>query len=425
MVQMHKMTADMAPARSADGDFPMNPREFVGMMASLMALNALAIDAMLPAFPAISEAFRLTDPNQQQYVVVAYLLGMGIGSIFHGPLSDRFGRRPVLLIALGLYGLFAMLASLVPSFDMLLAMRFAQGLSAAALGVLAVSIIRDRFSGDAMARRMSMVFLIFLAVPVIAPTIGQLILYVADWRAIFGLFTVSGAVVAFWVWKRLPETLTAESTVPINLASIARTWRLVIFNRVGLFYIMAAGTVMGALFGFLNSSQQIFGDTFGIPELFPYAFAAVAGCMAVTNYSNSRIVERFGARRVSHSALVAFIVLSLLQGLASQIPGEPIVLFIALLALNMSMVGFLGANFGSIAMEPFGHVAGTASSFQSSVRTILAAVIGAAIGQHFDGTTLPMTLGFLGCGVGSLLLVLLAEKGRLFTRPRTCPNSPY
>jgi len=414
---------EAAPPAAPD-TFPLSTREFIAMMASMMALNALAIDAMLPALPDIGAALGVAAANDRQYVVSSYLLGVGVGSLFYGPLSDRFGRRPVILASLGFYIAFALVCAAAGDYQLLLAMRFAQGLSSGGLGVLVVSIIRDRFFGDGMARLMSLTFLIFLSVPVIAPTIGQLILYVASWRAIFFLFAAMATIVGLWVAMRLPETLRPDNVIPIRLSVIAETWRAVVFNRIGLFYILAAGTVMGALFGFLNSAQQIFAQVFGVPDIFPYAFACVAGAMAVTNYSNSRIVERFGARRVSHSALIMFIVLSTAQIGAALLPGEPMALFLVLVALNMSMVGFLGSNFGSIAMEPFGRMAGAASSFQSFVRTVLAAVLGAAIGQQFDGSTLPLAAGFLICGTISLALVMLGERGRLFTRPRTCPNTP-
>lgn len=404
--------------------FPVSAREFIAMMASLMALNALAIDTMLPALPDIGAALGVDNANDRQFVISSYLIGVGIGSLFFGPLSDRFGRKPVLRGSLTFYAVFALVCAAAPSFDLLLAMRFSQGLAAGGLGVLVVSIIRDRFAGDGMARLMSLIFLIFLSVPVIAPTVGQLILYVSGWRTIFYLFAAMAGAVALWVTVRLPETLDPQNVIPIRPREIVTTWRQVIFNRTGLFYIVAAGTVMGALFGFLNSAQQVFADTFGAADIFPYAFAAVAGSMAVTNWSNSRIVERFGARRVSHCALFAFIALSLAQIGAALVPGEPMLLFLLLVALNMSMVGFLGSNFGSIAMEPFGRMAGAASSFQGFVRTVLAALIGAGIGQQFDGTTLPMAVGFLSCGLTALVLILTAEKGKLFRRPGTCPKMP-
>ena len=401
----------------------LGPREMIAMMASMMALNALAIDAMLPAFPAIRDALNIPNANDTQFLISSYFLAVGIGSLVYGPLADRFGRRPVLLSCLSFYLIFALGCAFSPSFEFLLAMRFAQGLAAAALGVLVVSVIRDLFDGDAMARLMSMIFIVFMAVPVLAPTIGQLILYVAEWRFIFIFMAVMAAIVFGWAYLRLPETLHPENVRLLDLVTITQSWKMVIFNRIGLGYIVASGVVMGALFGFLNSSQQIFDKVFNAADIFPYAFAAVAGAMAISNFFNSRIVERIGARRVSHSALVMFIILSLGQILAGQIPDEPMLIFLVLIALNMSMVGFTGANFGSIAMQPFGEVAGAASSFQAFVRTILGAVIGAVVGQFFNGTTLPMSQGFLVCGVIALIAVLFAEKGKLFQRPGTTKST--
>ncbi|MEZ5710949.1 MAG: multidrug effflux MFS transporter [Blastomonas sp.] len=412
-------------ARTMPAGFPIGRREFVIMMASLMALNALAIDAMLPAFPAIGEALGVEDHNRRQFLISIYLLGMGLGSLVYGPLADRFGRRPILLIAIASYILFSIASMVAPSFDFLLTMRLFQGLVAAALGVLVVSIIRDIYAGDRMARLMSIIFLVFMAVPVLAPTIGQIMLVTGGWRSIFGLFAVMAALVGLWVWHRLPETLEPERSIPISPASIVTIWSQVIFNRTGFFYVVAAGTVMGAMFGFLNSSQQIFADVFDAADIFPYAFACVAGTMALSSWFNSTIVERFGARRVSHAALCVFLLLSLLQIAATRLEPEPMPLFLTLLAANMGVVGFIGANFGSIAMEPFFDMAGAASSFQSFVRTVMAALIGAAIGQRFDGSTLPLTEGFLASGLMALALILIAEKGRLFRRPHTCPNSPY
>jgi MFS transporter, DHA1 family, multidrug resistance protein len=406
-------SSDPASARS----FPMSDREFVGMMAAIMALQALAIDAMLPALPAIGEGLRVSEANRLQYVVTAYLFSNALGSLVAGPLSDRFGRRTVLLVSLVLATVSGLACALAPTFESLLALRAAHGFVGAGLGVLATSIIRDRFEGDKMARLMSLTFIVFMVVPIIAPSLGQAILFVANWREIFHMLAASSLVVLVWVALRLPETLHPEDRQKISPAQVLRNWRIVATHRQGSSYMLATAVISGGLFGFINSAQQIFYDVFDAATIFPLAFATVAGTMAIANFSNSRIVERFGARRVSHTALLMFILLGIAQVVASAMEPEPLWLFLALLALNMSMVGFTGANFGSIAMEPFGHIAGAASSYQSFIRLALGSLIGAFTGQQFAGTTAPLAWGFFLCGLFGLMLVLWGERGRLFTRP--------
>lgn len=399
-------------------------RELLVMMASLMALNALAIDAMLPAFPAMTTGLGLTNPNNIQYVISVFLAGTGLGALFHGPLSDRFGRKPVLLA--GIIGclIFSLSCSFSTSFEMLLVMRLCHGLMAAAMGVLVASIIRDQFEGDAMARRMSTIFLIFMTVPIIAPTMGQAVLLFAGWRTIFDVMAIMALLAAFWVWQRLPETLDPENIVAIQPHALAKAWKQVVTNRNATGYMLSAGLVQGALFGYLNSSQQMFDKVFNAKEFFTIGFAVVAIGIAVANFTNSRIVERFGARRVSQTALISFIFLGALQLAAAYIAPTSLPIFLVLLTCNMAMVGFIGSNFSSIAMTPFGHVAGAASSFQSFAKIALAASIGAAIGQQFDGSVVPVSAGFLICGLISLALVFWCENGKLLTRPGTAQRFP-
>ena len=292
-----------------------------------------------------------------------------------------------------------------------------------AMGVVALAVIRDRYSGDRMARLVSLVFIVFMAMPIIAPSLGQMILYVASWRYIFILFVVLSGFVALWVWLRLPETLDSANVIPIRTREVAATWREVVTNRGALGYVLASGVVMGGLFGYLNSAQQIFADIFDAADIFPYAFAAVAASIAVSNWFNSRIVEKFGARRVSHTALIAFILLSGAQIAAAAMAHETLLIFLVLIAANMSMIGFTGSNFGSIAMQPFGRMAGAASSFQQFARTLLAAGIGAIIGQLFDGSVVPMATGFLVTGLVALVLVAWSEHWELFKR-RMPPGTP-
>ncbi len=399
-------------------------RELTVMMAAIIALNALAIDAMLPAFPRMVNGLGLSDPNDVQYVIVIYLLANGIGSLFHGPLSDRFGRRPILIGAIIGYILSAFACRFATSFDMLMATRIAQGLCGAALSVLVTSIIRDQFEGDAMAKRMSTIFLIFMAVPIIAPLVGSAILVFAGWRSIFDMMAFLAIAMLIWVGLRLPETLHPDAATPIQFGALTRAWRMVVTHRTANSYLIAGGIAHGALFGYLNSSQQIFDKGFGVPEFFPFGFAIVAIGIACANFTNARIVERFGARRLSQSALVGFILLGLLQLLAAWLAPQSLPLFLILITLNMAMIGFVGSNFSSIAMQPFGAVAGSASSFQSFVRTIMSALIGAWIGQQFTGSVVPMAAGFLLCGLAALALVAFGERGQLFTRPGTTKHLP-
>jgi MFS transporter, DHA1 family, multidrug resistance protein len=408
----------MPPKRSI-GD-----RELIVMMASLMALNALAIDAMLPSFPAMIAGLEVTDPNHIQYVISVFLAGTGIGALIYGPLSDRYGRKPILLIATVGAAVFSLACSISPSFEIMLYMRFAHGLMAAAMGVLVVSVIRDQFEGDAMARRMSTIFLIFMIVPIIAPTVGQFVLLFAGWRTIFDLMAFMAVAAAIWVYYRLPETLHPENIIPIEPHALAKAWSKVVLHRNAAGYMLGAGIVQGALFGYLNSSQQMFDKVFNAAEFFTIGFAIIAIGIAVANFTNARVVERFGARRVSQAALITFIILGGLQLLAAELAPTSLPVFLVLLTGNMAMVGFIGANFSSIAMTPFGDVAGAASSFQTFVRTALAAGIGAAIGQQFDNSVAPVALGFLVCGVVALALVLWCENGRLFTRPGTTQPMP-
>lgn len=396
----------------------------VVMMAMVMALNALAIDSMLPALPAIGEALGVSVANDRQHVISIYLLGIGFGSLLYGPLSDRFGRKGVLVPALFAYLALAIGCGLATSFAMLLVLRFVHGLVSAALGVIVVAVIRDLFAGDAMAKRLSLIFLVFMIVPIIAPTLGAGIAAVAGWRAIFIVLAVMSIVMLFWL-RRLPETLDPADVRPLDLKTMIAGWATVTRHRRAAGYMIASGMMQGALYGYLNSSEQIIAEVFGAQTLFPLVFACVAVGIAIANFSNAAIVERFGARRVSQSAVFAFMATSILQIVAALSGAETLWMFTLLMMVNVGLIGFIGSNFGSIAMEDFGHMAGVASSYQSFAKTLLAATVGALIGQQYDGTTLPLAYAFLVCAVTGLTLVLWAERGKLFTRPRTAPKNPF
>lgn len=404
------MTAPAAAPVPKGPGFP----EFVALIAMMMALNALAIDAMLPALPAIGDALGVVEENSRQWVITAYLLGFGVAQIVYGPLADRYGRKPVLMAGLSLYVLFSVLAAFAPSFDLLIAARVGTGLGAAALRVLAVSIVRDRYSGRTMARVMSLSFLVFLGIPILAPTLGQLVLTVAPWPWIFGVLALAGGAFMLWAGLRLPETLHPQDRMPIRVGRIAGAFREAVTNRQSIGYTLAMTCITGALFGFINSSQQIFFDVFHAPGLFTTVFAMVAAGIAVASLLNARLVERLGSRLISHTALLGFILMAALHSAVALSGFETIWSFALLQGLTMFCFGLIAGNFGSMAMEPMGHIAGTASSAQGFISTTAGSTLGFLIGQQFNGSVAPLTLGMTALGLAALVFVLIAEHGRLF-----------
>lgn len=394
----------------------MGPREFVVLMAMSMALQALAIDAMLPALAGIAQDLAVTDPNRRQLIVGIFLIGGGIGALIPGSLADRYGRRPVLLVGLAIYVVLSIGCALVTDFTTLLVLRAAQAIGSAGLSVLPSAIIRDRHGGDAMARQMSTITVIFMLVPMVAPSIGLLVLLVASWRWIFALLAVLSVILALWVWLRLEETLDPTNRQPIRPMTIATNMVTAASDRSSFGYVIGGGLILGALFGYVNCAQQLVGEHFGAGTWFPLIFGATALCMAFASFFNSRIVERFGARRVSHAAVLISLTLSALQVWNASQPGETLLEFMPVIALNICMVGFIGANFSSIALQPFAHMAGAASSVQAFLRMLIGSGLGMVIGLAYDGTALPLALAFLACGFSALLLVLWSEHGRLFRR---------
>ena len=394
----------------------LGEREFVALMAMIMALQALCIDAMLPALGIIAHDMGISDPNRRQLVVGVYLIASGIGALFPGALADRFGRRPVLFFCLLAYVSLSAACALVTDFTAMLVLRALQAVTSAGLSVLPNAIIRDRFSGDRMARAQSTVAVIFMIVPMAAPSFGQAVLAVASWRWIFGGMALLGAAVWLWAWLRLPETLDPANRQSVALRVIIANMRTAATNRASMGYVIGASLLVAGLFGYINSAQQLVAEHFGAGTTFPLIFALMAGGMAVANFFNSRIVERFGARRVSHTALLAFIAVSSVQVYLSHQPHQTLWQFVPVMSLNMCLMGFLGANFGSIALQPFARIAGAASSFQMFVRMAVAASLGAVIGQAFDGTARPLAWALLAGGLTALGLVLYSEQGRLFRR---------
>lgn len=389
-------------------------RELIAMVACLIAINALAIDIMLPGMQQIGATLGEPDENRRQLIVTAYLLGFGGMQLVFGPLSDRFGRRAPLLVGLTIYALAAIAAVFVRTFDSLLWLRLLQGSGAAASVVISVAFVRDRFGGRQMAEIMSLVMMVFMGAPIVAPAIGQAIMMLGDWRLVFVFMAAAGAAVAVWVLMRMPETLKPEHRRPFTAVSVLSGFGYVFTTRTSICYILATAMVLGALFGFINTAQQIYVGIYGLGPWFPAVFAAVAVCMSFGSLTNARLVGRLGMRRMSHAALVCFVLFSGTIAVLASFGPVPFPVFIALFACTMFVFSGIGSNFGALSMEPLGHVAGTAASAQGSIQTVGGAIIGALIGQSFDGTVTPIMLGFACLGTLSLGFVLIAERGRLF-----------
>ncbi len=392
----------------------MRAGEFVAFVAALMAVNALGVDLMLPALADIGRQLAITTANHRQWIITAYMLGFGAGQLVYGPLADRFGRRPILLATLAGFVAATIFAASSQTFPALLGARLLQGLMSASTRVLAVAIVRDRYSGRQMARTLSVAQMIFFLVPIMAPSLGQVLLAFGPWRFIFYALATFAAFVLAWSSLRLRESLPVERRSPLSLASLAAAYRLTLTNRFSAGYAVAASMTFGGIIAFVSSAQQIFVDEFHAGQRFTILFAVCAFSMGCASFANSRLVERLGTRLISQSAVLALIALSLLHLAVIATGTETLITYMLFQALSMTCIGLCGSNFGAMAMEPVGHIAGTASSIQGFITSVGAVIVGSLIGQAYDGTTYPLAIGYLAIGVGVLIVVYFTEGRRLF-----------
>lgn len=387
------------------------------MLAALMALNSFAIDAMIPALPEIGQQLGVADANATQLVVVAYFLGFGSTQLIWGPLADRFGRRPILGAGVTLYAAFALVCALAATFPLLIAARALQGASAAVTRVLVVAMVRDLFEGEEMARVMSLTFMVFMVMPVLAPSIGQGILLVAPWRAIFIVLAAYGLIMLGWAMVRLPETLRDEHRRTLKWRDIAAASWESLKEPQSRGYTLALTLASGCLVAYISSIQQIVAQAFDRPAAIGLVFAAIAAPMALASWTNSRVVGKFGLRRVGHSGIAGFAAVTLVHALVGWSGAESLPLFVVLQGLAMVCFAFCSANLSTLAMEHMSRIAGTASSVQGVVATIGGGLIGLLVGQAFDGTAQPFLWGMAGCACAAFVLVLLTEPKRLFAGP--------
>lgn len=382
--------------------------EFVAMIAMLFAILAFSIDAMLPALPEIARDLTPETPNQAQLIVTSFVLGMGVGTLFTGPLSDAFGRRPVIIGGVLLYLVAALAARAAPTLETILVARVLQGIGSAGPRVVALAIIRDLYEGRRMAQIMSFVMMIFTIVPAAAPSIGAAIIAVVGWRGIFLAFLLFASLASVWFYTRQSETLPIERRIPFRLSTLRGGITELFSIRHVVLSMAVLSLVFGILFSLISSIQPIFDETFGAEDSFPSWFALIALVSALGSVLNARIVVRFGMRRVILTTLCihALITTGMVAVCIVGTWESPLTfgLFIAWCSATFFMVGLTIGNLNALAMVPVGHIAGLAASILGAVSTVAAVAIAIPIGLAFNGTPLPLALGVLICGTTGFLI---------------------
>ena len=384
------------------------------MMAAIFGLQAMGIDVMLPALEIIGDHYQIAKDNDQQLVIFAFILGFGFPQLVFGPISDRFGRKILLQLSLVGYFITAFACMFAPSFGSLLALRLLQGICCAGTRVSAGAIIRDLTKGRAMASILSLVYTVFMIVPILAPAIGTAVMAIADWRWVFGILGLFSAVLFVWIQFRLPTTLAKSDRRPFSLDQIFGAFKMVTTHRITAGYMVASGIIFGCLFAFIAASEQVFDEVFGRGEKFYLYFGGIAGMLAVMNYFNSRAVGKFGMRRISHAVILVFIALSLANFLYVQFVGQSFWVFYCLFVLTFGCFGMMGANFSSLALEHMGKVAGTATAVYGFVTITISSGLGFLVARSFDGTVRPLLIAYVLLGVSSLGVILITERGKLF-----------
>ena len=373
----------------------MRRGEFIALMAMMTATVAFSIDAMLPALPEIGAALSPRDINRAQLVITSFVLGMGVGTFLAGPLSDTFGRKPVMLVGTGIYMLGALIAGQAGSLEVLLAARVAQGLGASGPRVVAMAVIRDRYAGRGMARIVSFVMVVFTLIPAVAPLLGSVIIDLAGWRAIFWCFIVFALVSSLWLLIRLPETLPPAKRRGFRAHLLRAAVVEMFVHPVVRLSIAVQSLVFGMLFSMLSTTQQVFDITFGRGDSFPLWFGAIAILAGTSSFLNAALVMRLGMRVMVTGMLTVQIVLSgamVLVGLADLPEQVHFALFVFWQGSVFFMAGMTIGNLAAIAQEPMGHIAGMATSVIGGVSTVVAVFLAAPVGLMFDGTPGPLAM---------------------------------
>ncbi|MCP4297692.1 MAG: multidrug effflux MFS transporter [Proteobacteria bacterium] len=386
--------------------------EFISLMALLMSLVAMAVDTMLPAMAQIGTSLGVRNPNDNQLIISSVFLGMALGLMLYGPLSDSYGRKNAIFLGMSIFLLGNLISIFSTDFTFMLIGRVFQGFGGCACRVVTVAMIRDKFEGQAMARVMSLIMMFFIMVPALAPSIGQGILFIATWRAIFGFVLAVAIIGVLWLHFRQPETLVEKNRRQFSSSIIFAGIRETFKKQISRTYMIAAGIIFGSFVGYLSSAQQILQIQYELGESFTIYFGSLALVVGVSTYMNSRLVMKYAMEAICLLALTILSITSVLFYVyAKSFSGHPsLTALMVYLAIIFFCFGFLIGNFNALAMQPLGHIAGIANSVISSVQTLLSVVIGGLIGQYYNATVLPLILGFMLCGVSAFVCIIYPSK---------------
>jgi len=391
---------------------PTREGEFIALVALTTSLVAMSIDTMLPALGTMASELGARHANDRQLILSAFFAGLSVGQLIYGPISDSTGRKPALFAGIFLFMVGGLLCALTSSFTWLLVGRALAGFGAAGPRIVSIALVRDAYSGRGMARVMSFVSTVFILVPVLAPSIGQAVLAVTTWRAIFAGLVVIAALDVLWFALRQPETLPVARRVPFSLRSVLHGCGETFRNRLTLGYMLASGFVFGAFIGYLATSQQVFQEQYGLGRLFPVFFGVLASSIGLASFVNGRLVGRMGMRRLSRLALLSNCGLSVfaLLGTWALHGHPPLFAFMLYMLACFFCNGLLFGNYSARAMEPMGHIAGVAAAVTGSVSGLVALALGTAFGRAYDGTALPLVAGFTCSALLALVTTELAER---------------
>ena len=385
--------------------------EFIALMASLMSVVALAIDALLPALDIIGHSVGTESNSENQLLIIMIFLGLGIGPLLFGPISDSVGRKPIVYVGFLIFVIASLICVNAQSIEVMVVGRVLQGIGLSAPRTISIAIVRDTYSGDYMARIMSFITVVFLLVPIVAPALGKLVLEIYNWEAIFYFQLIVVVIVSIWFWFRQPETLHSEYRVKFTKSMAIDGTKELFKYKQTIGYTVISGFIVGSFMVYLSTSQQVFEQQYNLANEFPYIFAGLAISMGAASLSNGSLVVKFGMKKMVTVALYSFFSISLLYILLFFNSENPrIEILLAFFAFQFFSIGFLFGNLRALAMQPIGHIAGIGAAITGFISTIMAVPISALIGKYVENTALPLFIGFLVCSFLSILILLYLNR---------------